>query len=148
MAGEILNFPHVKDKITKLWGKKLIIGSCINKKKLAEIAFQSHNNLKKLENIIHPVIWKRIQKELQVLANNGKHIIVLDIALLWESGLYSACDHLIFVDTPSKIRIQRTIDERGWDSEELIKREHYQADLAIKRKAADFIIFNDKSAKR
>lgn len=69
--------------------------------------------------------------------------IVLDAALLIESGLSDICDVLIFVDAAKRIRQERTRLRRGWPANELNRRERFQLPPDIKRQRANFIIYNN-----
>ena len=146
MAHQILEYKWVKKSIVELWGEGLLLEGKIDRKALGKIVFNStdskNSELVKLEQIIHPILRKRIFQRLQKLSKQNKKIVVLDIALLWENGLKDICDLLVFIDTPLSLRQKRATENRNWKESEVLRREQFQEDLNIKRKAAHFIIPN------
>ena len=154
LAHEVLQYEDVKYKIINLWGEGILNNGEIDRKNLAKIVFFKNNNtnnnktkkninLRKLEAIVHPILKKKIiDKIKEVILNNSTQVIVLDIALLMETGLHEICDQLIFIDTPSHIRRQRAYRKRGWKKCELEARERLQSSLEQKQNIANFVIKN------
>ena len=98
-----------------------------------------------LEQIVHPVIRQNLQREVEALRSAGSvDVIVLDAAVMLESGWSELCDAILFVDTPRTVRLQRVRDGRGWSEEELDRREASQWPIARKRDAADVVIDNSR----
>ena len=97
-----------------------------------------------LNQIVRPGIRSEILQQLQ---NTPSHIdaVILDAALLLESGLAPLCDLLIFIDTPEDLRWQRANISRGWSLEELRRRELSQWPLDQKRAACSHSIDNSGS---
>ena len=96
-----------------------------------------------LNQILHPPIRKQIRTQIQ--SSHGAEAVVLDAALLLESGWQDECDWLIFVDTPTEKRQERVAVNRQWSAEELKKREDAQWSIARKKQLADFIVDNSGS---
>ena len=69
-------------------------------------------------------------------------VIVLDAALLLETGWDTECDAVVFVDVPRPIREQRVVQNRGWTAEELTKREQNQLPLNEKKSRCNHSIDN------
>ena len=56
----------------------------IDKPKLARIAFQDENHQLRLNTIIHPYVFKEIDKNFDKVQNSGKHdIFIVDAALIY-----------------------------------------------------------------
>src|SRR5207237_2027324 len=68
--------------------------------------------------------------------------IVLDAAVMLEAGWHDVCDHLVFIDSPREVRLQRLRDGRGWSAQEVQDRENAQMALAEKRRFADAVVDN------
>ncbi|MDA1016660.1 MAG: dephospho-CoA kinase [Planctomycetota bacterium] len=95
-----------------------------------------------LETIVHPVIRQEITRQIQEARSSGKYaVIMLDAAVLLESGWHEVCDHFVFVDTPFEQRL-RNIGNRGWSPTELERREAHQFSLEKKRSLCQFRIDN------
>ena len=65
---------------------------------------------------------------------------------MFKAGWSSCCTHILFVDTPDAVRIERA-RQRGWTEADLAARESSQTSLAIKRQAADYFIDNSGTSK-
>ena len=146
IAHKILDYKRVKKNIVDLWGEDLLIEGKIDRKALSKIVFsddkKSNDELSKLEDIIHPLLRRRIFQKMQNFSQKNKKIVVLDIALLWEGGLKEICDILVFIDTPLSIRQKRASENRNWEISEVLTRERFQENIKTKKKAAHFIIEN------
>ncbi|MBN2063168.1 MAG: dephospho-CoA kinase [Sedimentisphaerales bacterium] len=118
----------------------------IDRKKLSALVFsgEGKENLKKLEDVVHPEIFKLIESEIIRLGQEESvPAIILDIPLLLEVGLDKRCDHLIFVSVSDEIRGQRLSEKRGWD-EKLVKNiEKSQILLDKKREISDYMLVNN-----
>ena len=55
------------------------------------------------------------------------------------------CDSVIFVDCDDKTRLNRVKKTRGWDEENVKKREKFNLSLDIKAKMSDYIVANRSS---
>ncbi|MFT5289214.1 MAG: dephospho-CoA kinase [Planctomycetota bacterium] len=115
---------------------------------LAKRVFDPHEgpeHRRALEGWIHPRVCETIWSRLRAARAAGVPRVVLDVPLLLENdhkhGWVDACDHLVFVDAPQGERQRRTLD-RGWDRDELGRREAAQLPLAEKRARADFVLPN------
>lgn len=98
-----------------------------------------------LESLVHPRVRARLTGELAEASAASAPAAVLDIPLLIEAGWTDQCDAVLFVETSEAIRLQRA-SERGWDAEELARREAAQTPVSEKRAAADSIIPGDDAA--
>lgn len=117
-------------------------GFSIDRKALGKIVFNDKTKLKTLENYIHPKVDAR-RRELteQYSKDDSIRIIVLDIPLLYETGLDTACDKVIYIDSTLEERIER-VAKRGWHRKEIELREKNQLSCPEKHSRADFTIAN------
>ena len=79
--------PHTSAyrRILSCFGRNVLSGVYISRRRLAEAAFSNRKKLKKLNKIMHPEIINLIKNRIKELSK--KQIIVVDAALLIESGL-------------------------------------------------------------
>ena len=116
----------------------------IDRSRLAEIVFQDKTCLDDLCNILHPIVIEQIRSRVDEIEQQGRRkAIVIDAALLEESGLSLICDLVIFVNTSSDHRVKQSQIGRHWNKEELEKRERFQMALEDKKRKADYIIDNN-----
>lgn len=99
-------------------------------------------HLQVLESFIHPLVGDKRSQFFE--ANRSADIAVLDIPLLFETGLDKFVDHIVVVTAPTKIQRERVMSRSGM-TEELFKvLLSKQMPDALKRKKADTLIFTDK----
>jgi dephospho-CoA kinase len=68
---------------------------------------------------------------------------MVDAPLLLEAGIDKECDLVMFVDSPREQRLARVKATRGWDEEEMVRREKAQIPLEEKRARSDEVVVND-----
>ena len=112
----------------------------INKKILIDIILEKKQNLKIINQIVHPIVRRRMKFFLK--KNKNKNAIVLDIPLYLENKLNKKKDYLVFVNAKTG-DINKKISDRK-SSNKLIKiLKKFQISNKIKKKKADFIINNN-----
>ena len=136
----LLTDKKVIEKISNLFSGVLNEDGSINRKVLGQKVFGAENkeNLKMLENIIHPAVGEKIKN---FIAKNNSQTVILDVPLLFESGLNSVCNHTIFVNAEYEIRLRRIIkrDDLTHDQAEKRINSREAADL----NQVDFVIDNN-----
>ena len=95
-----------------------------------------------LQEIVHPVIRADLLGQIADARAAGAPAVLLDAAVLLETGYRDDCDAVIFVDVPRAGRLRR-VAAREWDAAELDRREASQWPLDRKRAAADVVIDNN-----
>ena len=142
MAHELLEKPGVKEKVLERWGKGLLgRDGRIDRGKLAGIVFSNGKALKELTNLLHPPILESIRREV---GRKESKPLVLDAALLLETGLDEVCDLLIFVEAGPEVKEERA-RLKGWPSGEVQKREGFQSPESQKKERAHFVVNNNSS---
>ncbi|MEK7242278.1 MAG: dephospho-CoA kinase, partial [Planctomycetota bacterium] len=152
MAHELLEKPGIKEKVLERWGKGLLGGEGeIDRGKLASIVFSNGEALKELTNLLHPPILESIRRlvlersEGEADRKEKESIpLVIDAALLLETGLDGACDLLVFVEASPEVKEERS-RLKGWSRGEVQRREGFQAPESQKKKKAHVVINNDSS---
>ena len=114
----------------------------LDRKAIASDILSNKTKRKQLENILHPLVRSEIKK---ILSENQRSYYIFDIPLLHEGGLASACDFIVFIETPKELRSQRARERHGWSKEEWENREKMQWNISSKRSEADVIISNESS---
>lgn len=138
----MINNKTLKKEIIKLFGAAAYsAGGELNRKHIADIAFQDPDKLKTLNQIVHPAVlsdgekWHRKQVNVPYTLKEA--------ALLFESGSYLQLDKIITVTAPLEIRIQRVIERDQSDREKVLSRIQFQMPEEEKIAQSQFIIIND-----
>lgn len=114
----------------------------IDRKRLAEIVFNDPKKLAALNAIVHPVVFRRIADDLEMLSGTDE-IVVLDAALIIETGLDKALDALIVVTADASTRRDRLVKARGMSPRDVDARMASQADAEDLAAKADLVVAND-----
>ena len=127
-------------KIRKIF-PKFIKSKTIKKNELARIINKNIKNLKKITNIVHPIVRKRMRAFIK--KNQSKQMVVLDIPLLVENKLYNKKFYLIFVQS-KKNEINKRLKKRPFYNKTMINSlRKSQKPLIYKKKISSFIIKNN-----
>jgi len=118
----------------------------LDRKKLASIVFRDASSKQDLENILHPLVFSEEQRFYQAICQqNPRALVIIDAALLIESGNYKSVDKVILVACDEENQIRRVLKRGGFNREEVSDRIRSQMPLVEKRKFADYIIENDST---
>jgi len=144
LGHEALLSPAIKNQIKKLWGEEVLDDQGeVDRKKLAAIVFTRSNEKEKLEAIVFPFIGQGIADAIkQYQVDDKVKFFILDAAILLETGWKDHCDAVIFVEASESTRLKR-VAGRGWDAQELHRREASQWPLDRKKAACQHIIPNE-----
>ncbi len=147
IAHELLREVDVMAAVGQLWGDDVLDSTGqIDRSALGEIVFDDPAEMTKLTDILHPPIRLRMMSEVtEAMSSAAAPAVVIDAAILFESGWNELCDCVVFVDAPLAVRQQRVRDHRGWDDEGLAKRERLQIGLDKKRQMCDYTVDNHAS---
>ena len=115
----------------------------LNKTLLAEKIFTNKENLKKINGIIHPEVFKIFEE----WAGNQKNkpYVIQEAAILFETGGYKRFDRTILVYAPEEMLIERVVKRDGLSRQEVLNRLQNQMDQEHKKQLADYLILNDNS---
>jgi dephospho-CoA kinase len=137
----------VQHELISEFGTDIIdVSGQINKAKLARVAFQDEEHQQRLNSVIHPYIYNKIDNQFNQILNEGKFdIFVVDGALIFESGYDVHMDYIIVVTALLKNRMERALARKTLSREEILKRIDLQWPEEEKVNLADFVIHNDGS---
>lgn len=110
--------PFVISTLIEHYGELIVLPSGeLDRKKLRQIIFNSSKEKKFLENLLHPIIRKRLIDEINKV--NHCYCIVV-VPLLFEKGFDSFVDRVLCVDLEEELQIKRTC-ERDKIDENLVR---------------------------
>ena len=144
LGHEALRQPEIRDQLVARWGQQVLDATgAIDRKRVARIVFADPAERTALESTVHPYIGRRIREEIDNARRRPEvRLIVLDAAIMVETGWHGVCDHFVFIDSPCAIRVERLKEQRGWSVQQLEERENAQMPLSEKRRIADAVIQN------
>lgn len=140
---ELLASPtRTYEKIVHVFGEGILRPDrSIDRRVLGQIVFFDADKRRTLNDIVHPDVAAEILRrifELEQLFRNG--IIIVDAALLVETGGYKMYDRLIVVTCDTTLQMSRLITRDRWTVEEARARMESQMAIDEKLKFADYTI--------
>jgi len=120
---------------------KYILSFPINKKEITRSILSNQKNLKKIINIVHPVVRSRMNKFIS--KNKKKKIIVLDVPLLLENKIEKKNNILIFIEAKKKDIIKNLKKRKNYNLKIMKILKKFQLPLNYKKKKSDFVIKNN-----
>ena len=137
-------FKNLKKKLPKYFSS-----FPIQKEEIIKAISDNETNLKKITNIVHPEIRKKMNIFLK--DNKKKDAIILDIPLLLENRLNQKGDIIVFIQSKKIEVIKRLKKRNNFNLGLLNKFKRIQLPLNYKKKKSGFIIknnFTNKSVKK
>lgn len=114
----------------------------IDRAKMGRMAFSDPEALKRLEAIIHPLVYEAIDL---IINRSTQKVIVIEAAKLIETSLNGAVDSLWVVYAPEEIQLSRLMQNRGMTEKDARQRISSQTLQELQLNAADVIIKNVSS---
>ncbi|MEC0368913.1 dephospho-CoA kinase [Paenibacillus chibensis] len=125
----------------------LLADGTLDRKKLGDIVFREPAQRQALNEITHPAIRLEIRRQMESLEReHPERLVVVDIPLLFESGLESMFERVMLVYAPASIQKERLMNRNQLTAEEAEARINSQMDIEEKKRKADVIIDNSGSA--
>jgi len=112
----------------------------VDRDKLAQQVLGDTAAIKKLEEIVHPLVRADEQRFLAEAAASGATVAVLDIPLLFETGGDDRCDAVVVVSAPAEMQRARAFERPGMNEAKFQAILAKQMPDAEKRARADFIV--------
>ena len=134
------------NEIVQTFGKEIlqVDEQTIDRGKLAHIIFNDKEKKKQLETILHPrVIAEEMKMAEQIFKDHPEAIVIVEAALLIESGNDQKMDKVIVVACDEEQSIQRAMKRSSLSRDDAISRIQNQMPQAEKIKHADYILRNN-----
>ena len=144
---EALRQGAIRDALVQRWGREVLDEKgAVDRRRVGRIVFSEETERRALESVVHPYIARRIGEEIEAARSDPSvTLVVLDAAIVLETGWSRECDRLVYVHAPRDVRLRRLAVQRGWSAKEVEAREHAQLSLAEKASRADDAVDNSGS---
>jgi len=125
-------------RVTEAFGPEILRGDgTIDRRRLGSIVFASEEKRRLLESIVHPAIGDAIARKI---AENTADIVIVDAALMIETGGYKGYDRLIVVACSPAAQLARLMARDGLTESEAMARIAAQMPTYEKIRFADYVI--------
>ncbi|SIS49741.1 dephospho-CoA kinase [Salimicrobium salexigens] len=134
------------EKIVDFFGDKVLLHTGeIDRPALGKIIFGDEEKRKQLNAIVHPEVRKRMIEKREYYKEQGENAVVLDIPLLYESGLTDYVNRTMVVFVDEGVQLQRLMERDGSAREDATERIASQINIEEKARMADAVINNNGS---
>ena len=111
---------------------------------LADVVFRDPDQRAVLEGITHPAINAEIRRRAaEVRRDDPDAVVVVDHPLIVETGQVDDFDALVVVTAAEDTRVQRLVEHRGMDPDDVRARMASQATDEERRRVATWVLDND-----
>jgi dephospho-CoA kinase len=129
-------------KVNALTNKDMYTEGSLDRVELASLIFNDRDMLEKINKIIHPVVfarfmeWEKTQEAVYV---------ILEAAILFESGSSKFLDRVVTVVAPEEERIERVVKRNSLSREQIRERINNQSDDQTKISLSDYVTSNSEN---
>lgn len=137
--------PHTEtwQELVSTFGSGILqVDEEINRKKLGEIVFADPQALTRLNQIVHPRMFRMMQERIGRWRERGVEVLVLEAAILFEANWTSLVDEIWVSIAPEEVVVQR-LQEKGLDPAQVRARIRSQLPTEERAKRANVIIDNN-----
>ena len=129
-------------RVVEFFGRDILNpDQTINRARLGMIVFSDRAKRERLNSIVHPeVITEENRLVEEYLNSGGQGIVIVDAALIIETGSYRRFDKIVVVYTDEQTQLERLIERNGLSPEEAKRRMAAQLPLKEKLRYADYKI--------
>jgi dephospho-CoA kinase len=136
---ELLDSEPLLSRVTERWGAEVAPAGVVDRTRVGEIVFAAPDELSWLEGQIHPLVGERIGSWLASLPE-GTDVAVVEVPLLFESGMADVFDTTVAVVASDRVRRARA-EARGHTL--VGEREARQLAQDEKASRAEHVVEND-----
>jgi len=136
--------PFLRRRIAAAFGSDIYDAhGALNRSLLAQRAFSSRQRTSQLNAIVHPAVLRALREQIRRLSLRKRSpYLVVEAALVFESGLDTFLDLVVVVDAPRELRLQRVMRRDGSSRPDVLRRMRAQLPSKILRERADVVLMN------
>jgi dephospho-CoA kinase len=129
-------------RLNSLTGRDLYLSGSLDRVLLASIIFNNRSLLEKVNSLVHPVVFERFNYWVE---KQSSPYVIMEAAILLESGASSLVDRIAVVVAPVEERIERVIQRNDLTREQVLERVRNQMDDETRIKSSHYIIKNSEN---
>jgi len=116
----------------------------LDRRGLGTIVFKDKEKLERLNKAVHPFWVAAIKENIEkARESGGVDVIIVDAAILLETGLKSCVDKIVVVTAPLRLRRARIMQRDDLDETQADQRIFSQVPVSEKINQADYVIENN-----
>jgi len=133
---------NMMTRLNSIVGKDLYLSGTLNRTELAKLIFNNTSLLAKVNSLVHPAIYNLFGRWA---TEQNTPYVILEAAILFESGGTKHLDRILSVVAPVDDRIKRVIKRNSLSKEEVLDRIRNQMEDEARIKLSDYVIVNSEN---
>lgn len=133
--------PQLVKRIKETFGEKIYQDGALDAAALAAIVFESKSRMETLNSMVHPLVMEDFEKWCH--QHHDQPYVIIESAIVFESGLNKRLDKVIAVTAPEPLRKKRVMMRDGMTEENFRARQQFQLGEELMAAQSDFCIRND-----
>lgn len=131
-------------EIVESFGEEILLPNQeLDRAKLGSLVFGNEQNRQRLNSIVHPHVRdERDRQTAAAFAANAQAVVIWDIPLLIETGIYKEVDKVVVVYVDPDTQLQRLLARDELSPEQAKSRIAAQMSIDEKKQYADYLIDN------
>mgnify|MGYP005850350155 CR=1 FL=1 len=129
----------VIEQIKLAVNKDVYVSGSLDRTLLADMIFKDEKLLGKINSIVHPALYRHF---LQWAEQQDAPYVIIEAAILIESGGREYVDKIISVIAPLEERIARIIPKNKLTRDQVMERIRNQTDDDTRMRYSDYVIYN------
>jgi dephospho-CoA kinase len=122
----------------------VVVDGVVDRARLASRVLGDAAALKRLEDIVHPLVWATRDRFLAEHEARNEKIVVYDVPLLFETGAETSVDVVVVASAPEDVQKTRVLSREGMTEEKFAAILAKQVPDEEKRARADFVVRTDR----
>lgn len=140
-AREAESETHIQEGYKRILGDDIYLDGQIDRTKIRAILFTNKDKLQQVNKLVIPYIKDKFEKFCET--NSDHQIVMLESAILYETGADKSFDYIVAVTASENTRMTRVIKRDNCTLEEVLNKLANQLPELEKISKSDFIVIND-----
>jgi dephospho-CoA kinase len=132
---------EIIEKVKTISGKNVYSSGYLNRVELAQLIFNNEKLLGEINAVVHPVV---LEKFIAWEISATSPYVIMEAAILFESGASELVDRVVSVVAPVEERIERVIRRNSLTREQVLDRIKNQMEDDERIRLSDYVIYNSE----
>lgn len=133
------------EQIRRIFGDSVFSeDGSLNRRALGDLVFSDPAAKRALEGVIHPLVQRIAMDKIEESGKNGARVAVLNVPLLFETGMDVLCDETWTLTAPADVQLARVMERDGLTREQAISRIESQMAMEDRNARASRVINSDR----
>lgn len=120
----------------------------LNRRALGDLVFSDVASKRALEGVIHPLVQRQVMDEIAAASAAGIPVTILDVPLLFETGMDVLCDETWTMSVPPEVQVRRVQARDGMTEEQARARIAGQLPMEERNARANKVINSDRPVEK